>query len=108
MRSISSISRRVGLDKEAVHVGIDLSLTELDVGVLPHGEVKQVADSPEWHSILIERLATLSPIQIILDTTESAAAEELVAARMPVVVVVNPGQAVTLFGHTKIGEERCD
>jgi transposase len=80
------------LDKEAVYVGIDVSSTHLDIGVLPDGGVWRVSNDSDGHATVIERLTALSPTLIVIEATggaESAVAGELAATEMPV-AVVNP------------------
>ena len=82
------------MSKEDVYVGIDVSLTHLDVGVWPQGEAWQTPNAPEGYCALTDRLTTLSPTLVVMEATggiESVAAGELVAAGMPV-AVVNPRQ----------------
>ncbi len=82
------------MSKEAVYVGIDVSLAHLDVGVSPHGDVWQVPNDLEGYSTLRDRLTTLSPTLVVMEATggiEAAVAGELATAEMPV-AVVNPRQ----------------
>ena len=76
------------------YIGVDVSSSELVVGVLPTGEVWQVANDPEGFSVLTRRLGVLSPALIVLEASggyEAEVAGELADAGMPV-VVINPRQ----------------
>ena len=76
------------------YIGVDVSSSELVVGVLPTGEVWQVANDPEGFSVLTRRLGALSPALIVLEASggyEAEVAGELTDAGMPV-VVINPRQ----------------
>ena len=76
------------------YIGVDVSASELVVGVLPAGEVWQVSNDPEGISELRTRVGELSPVLIVMEASggyESGVAGELVDAGMPA-VVINPRQ----------------
>ena len=82
------------MEADKYYVGIDVSAAELVVGVLPTGEVWQVANDPERISELGRRVGELSPALIVLEASggyEAEVAGELVDAGMPA-VVINPRQ----------------
>jgi transposase len=75
-------------------VGIDVSKAKLDVAV-SGGAAFAVANTPEGHAELVERLAALRPRRVVMEATgglEAAAAAALGRAGLPV-LVVNPRQA---------------
>ena len=78
----------------ATFVGIDVSKAALDVAV-GDGPSFRVANDPEGHAALAERLAPLQPRRVVMEATgglEAAAAAALCRAGLPV-LVVNPRQA---------------
>lgn len=82
------------MEAEERYIGVDVSAAELVVGVLPTGEVWQVANDPGGISALRTRLGELSPALIVLEASggyEAGVAGELIDAGMPA-VVINPRQ----------------
>ena len=82
------------MEDDKRYIGVDVSSSELVVGVLPTGEVWQVANDPEGISALIRRVGEFSPGLIVLEASggyEAEVAGELTDAGMPV-VVINPRQ----------------
>ena len=76
------------------YIGVDVAASELVVGVLPTGDVWQVANDPEGISELRRRVGELSPALIVLEASggyEAEVAGELADAGMPA-VVINPRQ----------------
>ena len=77
-----------------VFVGIDVSKAELEVAVRPSGERWTVCNDGPGIGRLVERLRGQAPALVVLEATggfEVAAAAELAAAGVPV-VVANPRQ----------------
>lgn len=77
-----------------VFVGIDVSKAQLDVGVLPTGEVWQTANETQAMTELASRLLGLAPRLVVMEATgglEIPVAAALSRAGLPV-VVVNPRQ----------------
>ena len=82
------------MEADERYIGVDVSASELVVGVLPAGEVWQVANDPEGISELRRRIGELSPSLIVMEASggyESGVAGELVDAGMPA-VIINPRQ----------------
>ena len=82
------------MEADKYYVGIDVSAAELVVGVLPTGQLWQVANDPESISELRRHVGELSPALIVLEASggyEAEVAGELVDAGMPA-VVINPRQ----------------
>ena len=82
------------MEDDKCYVGIDVSAAELVVGVLPTGEVWQVANDPEGISELRTRVGELSPALIVMEASggyEARVAGELIDAGMPA-VIINPRQ----------------
>lgn len=80
---------------DEVFVGVDISKAQLDVAVLPTGEVFRVAYTPEGTINLAERLAELEPKLVVLEATgglERSLTISMVEQGLPV-VVVNARQA---------------
>ena len=76
------------------YIGVDVSSSDLVVGVWPTGDVWEVANDPKGVSALRRRVEALSPALIVLEASggyESEVVGELAAAELPV-VVVNPRQ----------------
>ena len=74
----------------ALHVGIDVSKSRLDVAVRPTSEHFSVANDEAGHKELRKRLTKLKPERIVLEPTggyESRIVQVLVAVKLPVVVV---------------------
>ncbi len=83
-----------------VVVGVDVSKAQLDVHVLPSGEVFAVSNDADGLASLAERLAKLEPQVVALEATgglETIAAGILAAAGLPV-AVVNPAQVRAFAG----------
>ena len=57
------------MSKEDVYVGIDVSLTHLDVGVWPQGEAWQSPNAPDGYCALTDRVTTLSPTRVVMEAT---------------------------------------
>lgn len=77
-----------------VFVGIDVSKSGLDVGVLPSGEGRHETNDQQSISQLIQRLLELAPKLIVIEATgglEIPLAAALAGANLPV-VIVNPRQ----------------
>jgi len=75
-------------------VGIDVSKKTLDVALRPGGEIFQVTNDESGWSVLVERLAGLSPALVVMEATggyERGVVAALALARLPI-VVVNPRQ----------------
>lgn len=75
-----------------VFVGIDVSKTELEVGVLPAEQFWTAPNDDAGRGGVVERLRALSPTLIVLEATggfEASVAAMLAAAGLPV-VVMNP------------------
>jgi transposase len=75
-------------------VGIDVAKDRLDVHVRPSGDTFALARDGEGVAALVERLRAAIPQLIVLEATggfEQVVAAQLVAARLPL-VVVNPRQ----------------
>lgn len=82
------------MEADERYIGVDVAASELVVGVLPTGEVWQVANDPGGISELKDRVVELSPALIVLEASggyEAEVAGELTDAGMPV-VVINPRQ----------------
>ena len=82
------------MEADERYIGVDVAASELVVGVLPTGEVWQVANDPGGISELKDRVVELSPVLIVLEASggyEAEVAGELTDAGMPV-VVINPRQ----------------
>lgn len=82
------------MEADERYIGVDVAAAELVVGVLPTGEVWQVANDPGGISELKDRVVELSPALIVLEASggyEAEVAGELTDAGMPV-VVINPRQ----------------
>ena len=81
--------------KEPLFIGIDVSKAQLDVALLPTGEVFDLPNDAHGHARLVERLKVMEDIErIVLEATggyERACAFALFIADLPV-VVVNPRQ----------------
>jgi transposase len=78
----------------ATFVGIDVSKAKLDVAIGDEPTFT-VANTPEGHAALVERLVAVQPSRIVMEATgrlEAAAAAALYRAGLPV-IVVNPRQA---------------
>ena len=76
------------------YIGVDVSSSDLVVGVWPTGDVWEVSNNAEGTSALSKRVEALSPALIVLEASggyESEVVGELAAAGLPV-VVVNPRQ----------------
>jgi transposase len=79
---------------ESVYVGVDVSKDRLDVAVNPTGEALAVANDPQGFATLIQKIQRWSMKLIVIEATggyERAVVSELLAAKLPV-VVVNPRQ----------------
>jgi transposase len=79
---------------EVTCVGIDVSKTSLDIGVIPSGESWTVANQGDDIATLVKRLHRLKPEIIVLEPTarlEMPVVGALAAASLPV-AVVNPRQ----------------
>ncbi len=82
------------MEADERYIGVDVSASELVVGVLPTGEVWHFANDPEGILELRTRVGELSPVLIVMEASggfESGVAGELVDAGMPA-VVINPRQ----------------
>lgn len=84
------------MNKE-IFVGIDVSKSQLDIGVRPSEESEHIGfeNSVDGITILVEHMKTIRPALIILEATgglETAAVCALAEAKQPV-VVINPRQA---------------
>lgn len=77
-----------------ITVGIDISLAQFDVAVVPSGDTWHSRTTPAAIDRLVTRIAGLAPSRIILEATaglETELAVALSVAELPV-VVVNPRQ----------------
>ena len=82
------------MNASAKFVGIDVSKEQLDIAVRPTGERWQVENDESGIAQLVERLCTLEPMLIVLESTggyEEPVAIALAAAEIPL-AVVNPRQ----------------
>src|SRR4029079_10249209 len=82
-----------GMSADVV-IGIDVSKAQLDIGVLPTGEVWQSANETQALSDLASRLLELAPKLVVMEATgglEIPVAAALSRGGLPV-VVVNPRQ----------------
>lgn len=73
-----------------MNIGIDVSKSRLDVAVRPTSEQFSVTNDQTEHKELRRRLTKLKPERIVLEPTggyESRVVQELLAAKLPVVVV---------------------
>jgi transposase len=73
-----------------LNIGIDVSKSRLDVAVRPTSEQFSVTNDEAGHKELRRRLTKLKPERIVLEPTggyESQIVQELLAAKLPVVVV---------------------
>jgi transposase len=73
-----------------LNIGIDVSKSRLDVAVRPTSEQFSVTNDEAGHKELQRRLTKLKPERIVLEPTggyESRIVQELLAAKLPVVVV---------------------
>ena len=78
------------MEANTLNVGIDVSRSRLDVALRPTSERFSVANDEAGHKELRKRLTKVKPERIVLEPTggyELAVVQELVAARLPVVVV---------------------
>lgn len=76
------------------YIGVDVSASELVVGVMPTGEIWKVANDSEGIASLKKRAKAVGPTRIVLEATggyETGVAAELFDAGLPV-SVVNPRQ----------------
>lgn len=83
-----------GLNSTEVFVGIDVSKSELEVGVLPGKKTWKTGNSSSDFKVLTEHVASYSPSLIVMEATggyEAPVAGALVAAGLPL-VVINPRQ----------------
>jgi len=75
-------------------VGIDVSKAQLDVGVMPSGELLSVTNDVAGHKKLVEKMLGDKPTLVVMEATggyEALVASELTLAGIPV-AVVNPRQ----------------
>ncbi len=82
------------MEADERYVGVDVSASELVVGVMPTGEIWEVANDSEGIASLKERTEAVGPTRIVLEATggyETGVATELFDAGLPV-SVVNPRQ----------------
>ncbi len=82
------------MNTRARYVGIDVAKAHLDIALRPSGEVWQVSHDTQGVTILLARLAELTPTLVVLEATgglEMSLVGELAHAQLPV-VVVNPRQ----------------
>src|SRR5215468_5862601 len=78
-----------------VNAGIDVAKDTLEIAVRPNNERWSTKNRVEYFPVLIEKLRQIAPERIILEATggwESALANHLAAAGLPV-VVINPRHA---------------
>ena len=76
-------------------IGVDVSASELVIGVWPTGDSWEVANSPEGISAVRRQMESLSPEMIVMEASggyESKVVAELTHAGLPV-VIVNPRQS---------------
>lgn len=77
-----------------VFIGIDVSSTHLDTGVLPSAQTQRFDNDSEGIDRLVQHLAELQPVSIVLEATgslELPLATQLALASLPV-AIVNPRQ----------------
>ena len=82
------------MEADKTYVGVDVSSSELVLGILPSGEVWEAANDPEGIAALRNRVEALEPTLAVLEASggsEVLVAGELAAAGVPV-AVVNPRQ----------------
>lgn len=82
------------MDDSKVFVGIDVSKSELEVGILPDSRTWKTSNDQKGLSELVKSLRDLSPAIIVMEATgglQMPAAGMLAAAGLPV-VVINPRQ----------------
>ncbi|MAF52021.1 MAG: IS110 family transposase [Kiritimatiellia bacterium] len=79
---------------EQVHVGIDVSSTDLVMAMIPGGELVQYSNDADGIAALVEHAVSVDPTSVVLEATggyEMLAATELQLAELPV-SLVNPRQ----------------
>ena len=82
------------MEANSRYIGVDVSSSDLVVGVWPTGDVWEVSNNADGISALTKRVEALSPALIVLEASggyESEVAGELAAKSLPI-VVVNPRQ----------------
>ena len=82
------------MEADKTYVGVDVSSSELVLGILASGEVWEAGNDPEGIAALRSRVQALDPTVAVLEASggfEVVVAGELAAAGVPV-AVVNPRQ----------------
>jgi len=77
------------MNNNEINVGIDTSLTKLDVGILPSGEYYSASNDDKGISELVKKLQKLKPTRVLIESTGRLELDFVVAAfeaKLPIVV----------------------